>query len=257
MRFGRLAKKPKSLTKQSTGRVEYVEGKYEGREKKEIAEAVIGKNLMVRKSQQGINWPILIWLPMLVLVPGVWLWMLVSTSRGQARANRVAQTAVAATFEVYGVGLPTATLWNVRIVPVVKGTVLPEETATYYPTYTKLPTYTVEASATPVMSLFLYSYYDPSLGGASCRLWDEDTKNCVSTMASGLEWREWYGKALACDSQYPFWTIFRVVKPVSIRGDYICLDRGGLIEGTRYLDFLDTFQRLPWNNEIEAVVIYP
>jgi hypothetical protein len=132
-------------------------------------------------------------------------------------------------------------------------------TATPYPTYTAYPTFTPVLSPTPVYELreFLYSYYDPALGGVNCREWDEVNQVCLSTMASGLDWSQWYGRAVACSSEYPLWTIFRVVDPLTLAGDWDCLDRGGMKDGTIYLDFLDTYLRLPWNTTIKAYVIYP
>ena len=135
----------------------------------------------------------------------------------------------------------------------------PTPTQTAMPTYTPYPTYTPFMSPTPeyARGVFLYSYYNPALGGVNCSQWDEETQTCVSTMASGKDWRQWYGKALACPSVYPMYTVFRVTSPESIAGDYVCLDRGGSLEGTNYLDFLDTQQRLEWNASVEALIIYP
>ena len=62
------------------------------------------------------------------------------------------------------------------------------------------------------------SMYDPALAGINC---DSD----CSTMASGQKVVDWYGKSLACPSEFPLWTEF-YIEGIGTR---ICLDRGGAI----------------------------
>ena len=79
------------------------------------------------------------------------------------------------------------------------------------------------------------SHYDPRLGGTNCFNFVDGW--CVSPMASGKRWEDYFGVALACPAEYPFGTVFVI-------GDkeWICLDRGGAIltnpDGTIWLDML-------------------
>jgi hypothetical protein len=133
--------------------------------------------------------------------------------------------------------------------PLVTSTVLPS-TPTAYPTYTPYPSYT------PVSGeVFYYSYYDPGLGPPNCWDWDAVEGVCRSLMSSGLDWRNYFGKSLACGEEYPLYTVFRVIHPVELAGDYPCLDRCPACSGLRVLDFLDTKQRLPWQYQLLVQVI--
>jgi hypothetical protein len=138
---------------------------------------------------------------------------------------------------------------------------------TLLPTVTRTPTITgnsIFASTPTVVKIptlrniikFTYSFYNPSLGGNNCLTWDSVQNNCVSKMSSGHDYWKYYDIAVACPPEYPTGTIIRVLTPAVIAHDWICLDKGGLIEGDR-LDFLQRSQVLPWNTIIDAVVIYP
>ena len=117
--------------------------------------------------------------------------------------------------------------------------------------------------------IFFYSYYYPDLlapedvvdgicanqDGALCHTvncWDFDllTGRCRSAMASGLDWREYIGKALACGYEYSLGTVFRVLEPASLAGDYPCLDRCPDCTSKRLLDFISAYQALPWQTEL-------
>jgi hypothetical protein len=82
--------------------------------------------------------------------------------------------------------------------------------------------------------------------------WDFDllAGRCRSPMASGLDWREYTGKALACGYGYPLGTVFRVLEPAGLAGDYPCLDRCPDCTGKRLLDFVSLYQALPWQTEL-------
>ncbi|HUD44902.1 MAG TPA: hypothetical protein VMR41_05135 [Patescibacteria group bacterium] len=121
------------------------------------------------------------------------------------------------------------------------------------------PVVKIESTPTPIGSdtsnvlglkiqKWLYSYYYPPLGGANCA--DFEGGVCLSLLSSGDRWQDWLGRSVACSSEIPLGTKIVIIAPVEVRGVYVCNDRGGLIEGTRYLDFLDTLQKLPWREAI-------
>jgi hypothetical protein len=90
----------------------------------------------------------------------------------------------------------------------------------------------------------------------NCWNFDIDAGQCISRMASGEDFRAYFGKALACSSDYELGTVFRVIIPDSLAGDWVCLDRGGAVGG-RMLDFLQREGVLEWNTMLEAQVINP
>ena len=135
------------------------------------------------------------------------------------------------------------------------------------PNGTETPNYVVE--------IFYYSYYYPDLlapfdivdgvcvnqEGGKCHTvncWDYNisTERCESTMASGLDWHDYLGQTVACGFEYPLGTVFRVLEPEKLAGEYICLDRCPACTGTRQLDFLSPIQQLPWNQELLVQVTY-
>lgn len=81
--------------------------------------------------------------------------------------------------------------------------------------------------------------------------WDYDVSNgrCVAMMASGHDWNDYLGKAVACGFEYLLGTVFRVLEPKSIARTYTCLDCCPACTGKRQLDFLSLSQKLPWNRE--------
>jgi len=139
---------------------------------------------------------------------------------------------------------PTPTIMTVTPTPIIEPTPL-----------VVYQTVTVKEYAPYIEGLeltrFRYSYYYPPLGGVNCRDFIDGV--CQSPMASGDLWEDYLYKAVACDSQYPLGTKFLVVAPEEVKGEYICLDRGGGIEGTDLIDFLDDTQRLPW---LDYVYVY-
>ncbi len=96
-----------------------------------------------------------------------------------------------------------------------------------------------------------YSHYDPRLGGANC--YNFVGGECVSLMASGYGWREYFGVAVACPAEFDFGTIF-----VLDGKEWVCLDRGGMIEtlndGTIWLDFLTDSPEYDYGELVEAEI---
>jgi len=146
---------------------------------------------------------------------------------------------------------------------------MPQTTPTVFYTPTMQPTPTIQITPTPVIQVqvvnqfvpiiegqelirFRYSYYYPPLGGVNCRDFVDGV--CMSTMASGDPWQDWLRKAVACSSEIPLGSKIVVVAPEQVKGVYFCMDRGGGIEGTDLIDFLDDVQRLPWLEYVYAYV---
>lgn len=119
------------------------------------------------------------------------------------------------------------------------------------PTLTPLPTIALE-------DFYYSSYYPDNVTDEEKVLIDEGTcpnshdgvcstvncwdysvadKTCKSKMTSGEPWQAWVDRAVACSYDFPLGTKFRVVDPPSLAGEWICMDRGGDIQGSR-LDFL-------------------
>jgi len=132
------------------------------------------------------------------------------------------------------------------------------------------PTVTV-ATSTPTIAvqIFYYSYYNPDLLAASdivngvcanqengvchtVNCWEYDVMegNCKSKMATGLDWHDYIGQAVACGFEYPMGTKFQVLEPEKLSGIFVCLDRCPACTGKRQLDFLSLIQELPWNQKL-------
>jgi hypothetical protein len=131
----------------------------------------------------------------------------------------------------------------------------------------------------PEKKEFLLSFYDPMIGqyfpdiaSINCDDWRPATSYqnayCASMTASGEDWRDWYGRGLACPPGYELWTVFEVFQPELLRGDWTCIDRGYGVEG-QYLDFLlpfpdhEIFEQTGWNlnffpwRELVIAVVHP
>lgn len=77
-------------------------------------------------------------------------------------------------------------------------------------------------------------------------------------MASGLDWKEWVGKAAACPPEFPFWT--ELVLPGGEK--FTCLDRGGAIvlgaDGLFWIDLLlQSEAPVPFGTVVEIGVVFP
>lgn len=97
------------------------------------------------------------------------------------------------------------------------------------------------------------SWYNPRLGGTNCAVFVGG--RCLSNMASGLDWRGWFGRAIACPPEWPFWT--RVV--VAGR-EWLCLDRGGAIRFQGDIPWIDMLLEAPlydYGTVVNAEVIRP
>jgi hypothetical protein len=118
-----------------------------------------------------------------------------------------------------------------------------------------------DGSPTGQVLYLLYSYYDPTIGGINCA--DFQNGQCLSKMANGLDWRSYYGKALACPSWIPLGTKLRVTDFPPINGEWVCMDRGSaledpvLVDGVQYwfVDFLTHSQDLAWRTIVPMEVV--
>ena len=143
---------------------------------------------------------------------------------------------------------------------------------------TKPPAQTVFAATSTrsvAVQVFYYSYYNPDLLAPSdivngvcvnqvngvchtvnCWEYNVFDGRCKSAMATGLDWHNFIGRAVACGFEYPLGTIFRVLEPEKLAGKYTCLDRCPACTGKRQLDFLSLKQELPWNQELSVQITY-
>lgn len=141
--------------------------------------------------------------------------------------------------------------------------------STPYPTYTPYPTPTVVSfTPTPAYTLasFLYSYYDPNLGGVNCHSANWDGHKCADTTASGIRWSQYVGHAVAIppswyDAGLGYGSVLRVISPSSMLGDYTVIDlcpgceAKNWPDGQYRLDFLDDRQRLTWAYPMQALIV--
>ena len=93
-----------------------------------------------------------------------------------------------------------------------------------------------------------YSYYWPPFGGINC-------EEPCEIMASGLRWEDNLGVAVACPMEFPMYS--RVVTPF---GEFICLDRGGMIviiDGVPWIDHLSETPHLNYGFLMQIEVYAP
>jgi hypothetical protein len=92
----------------------------------------------------------------------------------------------------------------------------------------------IQANTDGIKITIRASHYDPRLGGVNCSRFVNG--QCISHMASGLSWREYVNKAIACPPEWPFHT-----KLIVNGKTWECLDRGSKIQfdrGIPWVDFL-------------------
>ncbi len=105
------------------------------------------------------------------------------------------------------------------------------------------------------------SNYWPPFGGPNCWEWDEKRGECVSRMASGVDWRLYADPGLpigaaACPPEWPFGTRIR-----AFGKEWICLDRGGLIfvdeDGIPWIDLMSPAPPARYGQEVTVLVRFP
>lgn len=240
----------------------------------EIAASMVGASVVVRKTEQSINWnSMLLAAVVLVGVPGLWFNALGNkierqTANANARATRMAAIRNGDTIGAYsGVGGVVDTnpdLWNTpgSIVEgaqnIMNATLQAGYTSTPQATVTPQVTETPQATPSGLYSVnvvFRYSYYNPKLGGVNCFDWDPAAGDCRSMLADGGDWHTEYGKVVACAPDIALGTVVQVTYPDALKGVWVCRDRGGAIVGD-LIDFLDIRQRAEWLSPVSAT-LYP
>lgn len=125
------------------------------------------------------------------------------------------------------------------------------------------------------LQILYYSYYNPDLLAPvdfvdgicanqekgmchtiNCWEFNVFEGKCESAMATGLDWHDYVGKAVACGFEYPLGTIFHVLEPEKLAGMYTCLDRCPACTSNNQLDFLSLTQELPWNQKLIVKVTH-
>jgi hypothetical protein len=219
------------------------------------ARAILGKGVLLRKSDQSFNFfGVLGSVGLIVVVLYVWIWLLSGASRkGKTQSEYLATKLIqyAGTVEAT-ITLP-ADILALTGTPTITRTAEPTSTATMIPTATMMSTATIPFRAVS----WQYSYYNPALGGVNCAVWDENSQKCISSMSSGLDWHNFYDKAVACPLSYPLWTKIEVVTPEELRGVWVCMDYCAVCKENDIIDFLQLRQYLPWRTPIQSKVYFP
>lgn len=234
---------------------------------------MVGKSSFVRKSEQTLNFVVVI--PIILAVVAIpWLYVKVlswSYSVSTSRATK-AQMSIKTMVPVQD--------GNAGIFPIylTETAIAPQPTQVIHvQVQVNFPTSLPTPSPTPdPVEVFYYSYYNPNIlapgdllpdgkcahqEGSWCHTtncWDYNIGKavCQSPTASGQLFRDWWNKGVACAQKYPIWTVFVVVSPPSLAGRWTCIDRGGSVDGSR-LDFLQPAQSVNWGSEVDAIVEYP
>jgi len=223
----------------------------------DAASLVISKSVGARHSDQQFN---LVGVAGSVLLIGVvltvWVWLAAGGTRHGLSARDFNATQLV---RLGGSGVQimfTDTPSMAKIMDTL--TLTPSETMTLTPslTSTEVPraTWTVDDG---MAMQFLYSYYDPALGGVNCEKWDDFTGECVSMMANGLDWRKYYDIAVACPLSYPLGTKVTVISPAVVAHDWVCMDYCPVCKEGDIIDFLQRHQALPWRAPVSVKVYFP
>lgn len=230
-----------------------------------LVRKMVGHSILVRKSEQSLN-PESIFIVFLLVGMVYWyLWRVnVRIERGQERQQAIATRIASGSNPYDAIGqLQVTALPSETPVPVIM--VMPE------PTLTPLPTATV-APKSELVFLKL-SFYDPNIGSVipeiadiNCALFDHVNRVCISTMANGVPFGQYYGRAVACPPPMQHGDILDVIYPVQLAGQWTCMDRGWAIEYP-YVDFLLRYpdmvwtgynlNNFPWSTTVQARWIHP
>jgi hypothetical protein len=233
--------------------------KFEGLTKIQVARAIVGKDIAVRKSDQSINFPGLIVAALAIIgIPYIWISAMNKTIEKQNAETEVRQSLIYSPTPDLALSTPTLFPWMLTPiqVQVVVVTPVPELTVTPTPVTYLSEIYKVG-----------YSYYNPELGGVNCHSANWDGKHCADTTASGIKWSDYIGKAVAVPPSWyclglGYGSILRVLTPAVLAGDYLVIDLCSGCESSNWddgnfrMDFLDTSQKLTWAYPVEVVVVF-
>jgi hypothetical protein len=213
----------------------------------DVACQLVGKDMLIRKNDQSINLGALVVGACLVIgVPYFWISGInksVEEMNRKAEESKILMGVITRTPEVINMA---------QSVPGYLSTVQPSPTITMQVTATPYPTYTPVPTEELKIRILKLSFYDPLIGvyfpdiaEVNCSEWNYVTNNCDSLMSGGEDFRDWYGKAVACPPGMETGKVIQVLFPEELRGEWICADRGGVIEGD-WIDFLLKYPDQVW-----------
>ena len=239
-----------------------------------IASGMVFGSVIKRRNEQSVNWYMLaLGLFGLVYLPYWWFSSIIkksemATIRREERLaeyNNIVQNDGMTHIAIDG-AIPSVN--DVIAMPTIGARPIPNEPVGIISTpaaiITPSPTPPVSPAPTSELLLFGYSYYFPDLGGTNCHPANWDGASCANTTASGAGWREYIGRGVAIHQsmieKYPYGTIFRVLSPQSIAGDYTVIDLcAGCIRpdapDMMWIDFLDDSQKLNWSVPVLIEVV--
>lgn len=230
---------------------------------KALARQLVGHSILVRKSEQSLNPESVFIVLALVGLVSFYLWRVgAHIDRSQQRQQEIA-TRIANGSNSYDA--------LSQIMVTVQPTDTPIPTLTPLPTLT--PSATLTASPKSELVFLKLSFYDPNIGSVipsiadvNCANFDHINNVCISTMANGVPFGQYYGKAIACPPPMQHGDVLEVTYPVQLAGRWTCMDRGWAIEYP-YVDFLLRYpdmiwtgynlNNFPWSTTVQATWIHP
>lgn len=232
-------------------------------DKKALAKRIVGYSVLVRKSEQSLNPESVLIVLAIVSLAWFFMWRLeVRAVRSQQKQQAIA-TRIALGSNSYDA------LSQLQVTPMVSQIVLPTDT----PMPTMVPSPTVTIGPKSELVFLKLSFYDPNIGSIipdiadiNCALFDHINRVCVSTMANGVPFGQYYGKVVACPPPMQHGDVLEVSYPVQLAGNWTCMDRGWAIEYP-YVDFLLRYpdmiwtgynlNNFPWSTTVQARWVHP
>lgn len=230
-----------------------------------LAKKIVGYSVLVRKSEQSLNPESVVTLAVLFLLVFFYF------SRVDARMERAAQKQAAFQTKIAqgGSAYDLNALGQIEVTPNFPLTATPSPV----PTLTMTPSPTATVGAVTELVFLKLSFYDPNIGSVipsiadiNCANFDHVNGVCVSTMANGVPFGQYYGRAVACPPPMQNGDMLEVIYPVQLAGQWVCMDRGWAIEYP-YIDFLLRYpdmvwtgynlNNFPWSSTVQARWTHP
>lgn len=232
-------------------------------DKPKLAKSIVGHSLVVRKDEQSLNMESVFIVMLIVGIAWFYLWRINVRIEKNVQRQSAVETRIASGGNPYDIG----GLADLVITTVPTLTPSPIPTATQTP----LPTLTLEPKRELVF--LKLSFYDPNIGSIipeiadiNCMNFDHVNRVCLSTMANGVPFGAYYGRAVACPPPMQFGDVLEVIYPVQLTGNWVCMDRGWAIENG-YVDFLLRYpdqiwtgynlNNFPWSSTVQAYWVHP
>jgi hypothetical protein len=232
-----------------------------GDDKLAIAKSIVGASVMVRETEQSVNWgSIALGLIFVIALPA-WWFHLVGAKIQKANDKQAAIATRMASGDTDRVGAylvdGTLTVSMDGVFATAASDIISLTMTASAPTVTptSLPTITPTAGLRGEPVQLKLSFYDPNIGKffpnnpevgkINCALWDVAALVCNSNMADGTPFYDAYGKAVACPPPMQNGDLLRVSYPEQLAGDWICQDRGWAID-RGYVDFLLRYPDMVW-----------